>query len=192
DANSYTYGLPETVDVFDRQTRGGLHQVIDKLGEGMLTNGAGLNQSLRLAGTRAGYFDRVLRAILARHDAAARLLPAVQSAVAALDRGSDEAAAFPDAMSDALRPFVTERAATRATLDKAPAALASAQDGLRRGQALPAQVRRFATVAAKETLPAAPAGFRQLAALLREVLAPLPETNRTLQSLSIGAPGARH
>src|SRR5207247_10885306 len=106
--------------------------------------------------------------------------------------GRDGAAAFPDAMSDALRPFVTERAATRATLDKAPAALASAQDGLRRGQALLAQVRRFATVAAKETLPAAPAGFRQLAALLREVLAPLPETNRTLQSLSIGAPGARH
>jgi ABC-type transporter Mla subunit MlaD len=191
DANSYTYGLPEAVDVFDRQTRGGLHQVINKLGQGTLGNGAGLNQSLRLAGTRTGYFDRVMRAILARHDAAARLLPALQSAVAALNRGSDEAAAFPDATSAALRPFVTERAATRATLDRAPAALAAAQDGLRRGQALLAQVRRFATVAAKQTLPAAPAAFRQLAALLSEIRRPLPEANITLQNVTRGAQGAR-
>jgi phospholipid/cholesterol/gamma-HCH transport system substrate-binding protein len=191
DANSYTFGLPEAVDVFDRQTRGGLSQVINKLGEGTLGNGTGLNQSVRLAGTRAKDFQQVMDAILARGDAAGRLLPAVRSAIAAFDRGSDVASTFPDAMSDALRPFVSERDATRATLDHAPAALASAQDGLRRGQRLVAQVRRFATVAAKETLPAAPEGFRQLAALLREAIPRLRQANPVLKHLAGGAQGAR-
>jgi len=183
DANSYTFGLPEAVDTFDRETRGGLRQVIGKLGQGTLGNGAGLNTSLKLAGTHAGGFDRVMRSILARPDAAARLLPSVRSAVAALDRGSDAAPTFPDAASDAFGPFVSERDATRATLEHAPAALASAQDGLRRGRALVEQVHRFATVAATETLPAAPTAFRELAALLREARGPLRRTTPFLPRL---------
>ena len=85
----------------------------------------------------------IMKAILARDEAAARLIPALESGFEPLDRNKQVNGPFLDAMADALGPFVTEREAVQATLERAPATLSAAEDGLRRGEALLSAVREL-------------------------------------------------
>jgi len=179
---SYTYGLPEAVAVFDRQARGGLHTTIGALGEGFAGNGASLNTALGDLGTAPGEFDSLARAILSRQGAAARLVPSLDSAMTQLAAVRSYAQPFMQAAGDALQPFVTERAATRATIAAAPPALSAADDGLRRGLRLLSSVLSL-SMSAEQTLPLAPAGLRQLAGLLNDAQAPLRRAEPTVRQL---------
>ena len=93
------------------------------------------------------------------------------------------------AAGDAVQPFVTERDATRATLENAAPALGAAEVGLREGTNLLSSVRNFSS-AASQTLPAAPAGLTELSGLLGEGQAPLRSARPLLQSASSAVPGA--
>jgi len=170
---SFTYGLPEAVDTFDRSTRGGLRTTLSELGAGLADNGAGLNRTIHRAAVGAPKFDRTMQTILRREHAASRLLPALDSAVAALDQGSASIPELPDAAADGLSPVAEEGEAVHAILDRAPAALASAEDGLARGQTLLREVRNLSVVASTRVLPWAPEGLRELAALLDHGRGPL-------------------
>ena len=185
DTASYTYGLPEAVDVFNKETRGGLQKTFGNLGAGMLANGAPLNPAIEDLARGPHEADQVARAILAREGAAERFFPSLQSGFDPLDRTRYAVGDFMQATGDAVTPFVTEREATQATLDQAPAALAAAEDGLRRGQALLTSVRSLAGEAAL-TLPPAPQAFTDLSALLEESRVPL----RRAQPLMLAARGA--
>lgn len=187
--SSYTLGLPEAVDTFDRETRGGMRRTIGVLGAGTLGNGGPLNGTFEVFDDGARDFDRIMRSILSREDAAARLLPSFASAMEPLSRTSGYVRPFTEHAADALQPFVTEREATRAILERAPAALDAARSGLRRGEALLASVRRLST-AADVTLRPAPEGARDLAALLSESRAPLRRLRPTIDVLGPGARSA--
>jgi len=181
-AESYTYGLPEAVAVFDADARGGLRRTVGGLAEGLLANGAPLNTSIK-AGRRAPREFRALaREVLRRDGAAARLLPSLASVTEPLDRARPLARPFMQATADAVQPFAEQRDATRATLAAAPGALRAAEAGLRRGRTLLASVRDLSTEA-RATLPPAPAGLRQLAALLRDARAPLRRAEPTVRKL---------
>lgn len=165
-SSSYTYGLPEAIDVFDSNTRKGIQQTVGGLGAGVLNNGAGLNKTIDIAALRAPQFQSVMDSISARPDAAARLFPALSSAFVTFDRNTKYVYPWLNALGDALVPFIKEREATRSTLDAAPPALTAAADGLSRGTKLLASIRHLSSAAAV-TLPPAPAGVRSLNTLLK-------------------------
>jgi ABC-type transporter Mla subunit MlaD len=181
-ADSYTYGLPETVAAFDRQARGGLHTMVGALGEGFAGNGATLNAALQNLGTAPGQFDAVARAVLSHTEAAARLVPALDAAMTQLAAVRSYALPFMRYTGDALQPFVSERAATRATIAALPGTLSAAQNGLTRGLYLLSSIRDLSSAAAR-TLPFAPAGLTQLAGLLRDGQTPLRNLNPTVRTL---------
>lgn len=169
---AYTYGLPETVDVFDSQTRTGLRRTLRGLGAGVLANGADGNQTLKMLRVATPQFTDVMQAIEARKRAAERLFPATLSTFRVFRRNTQYVAPWTKAVGDALQPFITERQATRDTLTEAPPALAAADDGLARGSKLLTAVRDLSSAAAL-TLPPAPQGVRALAQLLDAGRAPI-------------------
>lgn len=181
-AESYTYGLPEAVAVFDAESRGGLRKTVSGLAEGFLANGAPLNGSIKAGARAPKEFRALAREILRREGAAARLVPSLASALEPLDRVRGSARPFMDAASGAVEPFVEQRDATRKTLAAAPAALRAAEDGLRRGRPVLSAVREL-SAQARVTLPEAPAGLTQLAGLLREAQAPLRRAEPTVRDL---------
>lgn len=181
-ANSYTYGLPEAVAVFDEQARGGLRKTVRELGTGVLGNGVALNPTLKELGYAPRKFEAIAKSILKRDPATARLIPSLEAALRPLDETRATARPLMQATRDAVTPFVTERAATRATISAAPGALAGTRDGLGRGVKLLASVREVSTVA-ERTLPRAPAGLTQLSALLTEAKAPLRRAEPTVRTL---------
>jgi phospholipid/cholesterol/gamma-HCH transport system substrate-binding protein len=163
---SYTYGLPEAIDVFDSGTRKGLQKTVGGLGAGVLANGPGLNTAVKIARVRVPQFDGIMRSVLAREGSAQRLLPAGAAAFAHLADNTSSVRPWTRAVGDAMVPFIHERQGTRDTLDAASPALSAADSGLRRGTKLLAAVRHLSAAAAV-TLPPAPAGTRSLATLLR-------------------------
>lgn len=169
---SYTNGVPELLDAFDAETRAGLRETLRGLGAGMLTNGQGLNTTLKQASAYTPMVDRIMRSVLRRDGAAARLVPATDAAFVTLARNTSLVGPWTRAANDALQPLITERHAVRETLEQAPGALAAADHGLARGVKLLAAVRRLSGAAA-QTLPPAPDAVRALAAVLQEGRGPV-------------------
>ncbi|WP_354698942.1 hypothetical protein DSM112329_04641 [Paraconexibacter sp. AEG42_29] len=177
---SITFGVPETLDTFDARTRGRLQDALEGLGTGLAARSTGVNTLLRRASDEITHAQDFLTAITDRPGSVQALLPSVRAGVAPLDANRADLTAGFAVTSDALQPFVTRRDGVRALLDAAPPALAAADAGLGKGVRLLAAVRTLAT-AATRTLPPAPAGLRQTAALLREADTPLERANALLQ-----------
>jgi phospholipid/cholesterol/gamma-HCH transport system substrate-binding protein len=188
-ARALTYGLPETLNTFDAPTRRRLGDTVDGLGAGLLARGDELNKALRAAPPAGRQFLVAERAILSRPRAARRLVPSLESGVAAIDRSREDIARGIAPAADALQPFVDRRDALAGTLDEAPPALRSAQSGLDEGRRLLAGARVLATAAA-DTLPDAPGGLRAASALLRESRVPLQRSVVLLRQVRPAVPAA--
>lgn len=185
--DSYTYGLPETLTTFDDETQGRTGDLIRGLGEGLYGQGMGLNDTIHIAGTKARPFTETVQAILRRDGAAARLVPALDAAVAPLDRNRRELAQMSGVAADAVTPFVTERDAVRTSLGEAPSAVHAVTPGLTRGTRLLGAVQDVANEA-RRTLPDAPAGLRGLSGLLSQTR-PLRRALPLVRSIKPAAPG---
>ena len=185
--DALTYGVPEALDVLDSQTRDRLGTSVRELGTGMLGNGEAVNSVIHQGASQAQPLQDIIDSVLARQGATERLLPSLDSVLNPLDRAREDYAAMFLPADRTFRPFMTERAAVRATLSGAPAALTSARSGLTTGRQLLGATRVLAVNAAR-TLPKAPAGLRATTALLREspralrgarpLLADIPATSR--------------
>lgn len=189
DTDSFTFGLPETLDTFDEQTRGGLGTMLGGLGQGLLGNGEVANDAIVAAGTYARPFGEFAREVLRRDGAAQRLIPGLDAAMAPLDADRKPLARLAGITADAVEPFVDRRPALRETLDEAPPALAAMRPGLQAGARLVSSVNRASTEA-QALLPPAPAGLRSLSALLRESGVPLRRTADVLDAAEPAIPGA--
>jgi phospholipid/cholesterol/gamma-HCH transport system substrate-binding protein len=188
---SFTNGLPEVLDTFDGATRRSLRRDVDALSTGLVGLGAPLNGAVRDLGIGPRRLDEVARAVLARDGAAARLIPSLDAAIGALEPARGYIRPGLTSLSTAVRPLITERAATRATLRAAPAALDAITPGLTRGRRLLASVRDLAGAAAT-TLPQAPAAFRDLSVLLGAARRPLRRLVPDLKHrLPVAATGVR-
>jgi virulence factor Mce-like protein len=173
-AGSYTNGLPEAIDSFDAPTRQGLTRTLDELSTGVAGQGAPLNASLRDLAIGTPEFDAIARAVLAHDQAARRLLPSLDSALAPLAANRQYVRPGFSALSPALAPLSSERSSVQAALAAAPATLVSANTGLAKGVSLLDSVRSL-TGALSDALPPAPQALTDLSALLDQARLPLRE-----------------
>jgi virulence factor Mce-like protein len=186
---SFFYGVPETLDTFDAETRGALGTMIGGLGQGLLGHGEKLNDGLVAVGTYSKPFGETAAELL-RHDGAVRaLVPSLQSAFTALDANRTQLSELPRVAADAVEPFIDRREALRDTLDEAPPALSSTATGLAAGRQLLSSVGTAAE-AATVTLRPAPGGLRSARALLAESRRPLERTAALLDRAGPAVPAA--
>jgi phospholipid/cholesterol/gamma-HCH transport system substrate-binding protein len=185
--NTLTYGVTEALDVFDRDTRGALRNMVGELGTGVLGQGRALNEALDQGGDAIVPFQRLIRRVLDQPGALERLLPSLDSALRPLEASRRPLSRLPKAAADGLRPLADEEAAVRGTLREAPSTLAAADNGLSRGRVLLAAARSLA-VESTRTLPAAPGGLRAAAALLRESPRPLARARSLLRTARPAVP----
>jgi len=99
-SNTYTWGIPETLNLFDPATRTALGRMINGLGEGTLGRGTQLNQAIHVGPSSGANFDTAAYAILSRPGAAANFLPATASGLGALNSARDN-------FTNMLRPEAT-------------------------------------------------------------------------------------
>lgn len=189
DSGSFTYGLPEALNTFDKETQGRLGQMLGGLGQTTLARGEGLNDTLHAIATRGGKFGAFSREVLQRDGAAGRLVPALRSAVAPLDANRAKLSQVTRVAPDAIAPFIDRREQLRSVLDKAPPTFDAVQPGLAAGTRLLTSVRAAATQA-NVTLPPAPAGLRATTALLRDGRKPLEAVAPVLDAAQDAVPGA--
>ncbi|HEX6390098.1 MAG TPA: MCE family protein [Solirubrobacteraceae bacterium] len=182
-----TLGVPDTLQIFDRQTRGGLRKLLTGLGSGLLARGTELNEAIRRSPPAARDFRRVAAAVTRDPAAARGLVPRLASASAALDAAAPELTAMLRPADQGLAPFVDRRRATRATLAAAPPALEVAAPALAEGQRLLRAVTRLST-AATRTLPGAPRALRATSALLRDGRRPLGQARPLLRRVRAAVP----
>lgn len=187
-ANALTYGVPETLDTFDRETRGALGEMLSGLGDGLNGQGSALNTMLRVDAAAIRPAEQLFDT-LRRGGGLQTLLPSLASLTDPLDRSRQDAAASLAPAATTLDALQGTNGALGATLRAAPGALSSATSGLGAGVPLLTQVRRLA-VAAKRTLPGAPSALRATNALLDEVPRPLRRTNALLQAAEPAVPAA--
>jgi ABC-type transporter Mla subunit MlaD len=186
-ANSITEGIPETLDLFNAQTRGGLGNMLRGLGEGLIGRGEQLNDAIRV-GAGSGYdFDLVVHGILARPGAAAALLPDADAGMSALNAARSDLAGMLAPGAAALQPFVVDRSAVQRTLEQAPSALSAIESGLGAGRQLLTAVDVVAR-SASATLPPAAASLRAATTLLKQAPTPLASTMQALQVLPAAVP----
>lgn len=180
--DALTYGVPDVVDTFDRQTRGALGEMAGQFGTGLLGRGGELNRALDIAPNGASDFRATAHAILARDGAAARLIPSLDVGFKPLDASREPLARLQDPAARALQPFVDRRAATRDALQEAPQTLSAMRSGEQTGIRLLRSVRTL-SAAVTDTLPAAPPGLRAAIGLLRTSHTPLRRTAMLLSQL---------
>lgn len=176
---SITFGVPEALDTFDRQTRGGLRSTVTNLGTGLASHGDDLNVFFRRVSDEVTHAQDLFTTVTDT-GAVPSLLPSLRSGLAPLDANRSRLGAMMPLTSRALQPLITERGAVRSTLDAAPPALEAATAGLAKGTRLLATVSDVAD-AARRTLPAAPRGLATTSKLLSESGTPLRRANALLK-----------
>ncbi|MCW3039243.1 MAG: Mammalian cell entry related domain protein, partial [Solirubrobacterales bacterium] len=176
---SLTYGVPEALDTFDKQTRGRLQDMVTGLGTGIAGRGDDLNLFFRRVSDEVVHAQELFTTVSATR-AVPYLLPSMNAALEPLNANRTNLLASMPQTTRALQPLIGERGAVRSTLDVAPGALDAADGGLTKGTVLLASVRQVAD-AARRTLPYALAGLRQTSRLLNEAKTPLGRTEDLLR-----------
>lgn len=184
---SITFGVPETLDTFDAQTRGRLQDTIEGLGTGLTGRSSGLNTFLHRASQEITHAQDLITTVDAPPGSVERLLPSLRAGLAPLDVNRDPLTDMFAAGDAALQPLVTERGQVRDVLAAAPPALDAADAGLAKGTRLLAALRSVAG-AASLTLPDAPRGLRTTALLLRDARDPLAKADDLLQEVDPTVP----
>jgi phospholipid/cholesterol/gamma-HCH transport system substrate-binding protein len=187
-ADALTFGLPETLDTFDKPTRAALGTDLRELGAGVLGRGQQLNDMLRVFAPALPHFRSVVGAIESRPGAVERLVPSLNETTQALNTNHVPIGEGFAPTAAALEPLVDHRADTQATLDAAPPALTATNQGLGEGIRLLAATRTLLDQA-NLTLPPAPAGLHALAGALRSAPEPLRRTDSLLQAAQPAIPG---
>jgi phospholipid/cholesterol/gamma-HCH transport system substrate-binding protein len=186
--SDYYPSLPDTLDLFNSQTRGALGEMIGGLGEGLLGRGVQLNDAIDAGPDTEADLATIADSILARRGAAAHLLPAVNSGMTALDAARDNFSEMFAPAARTLRAFVDERAKFDRLIAQAPSALQAVSVGFGLpGQRLLASLRTF-SAAADNVLPAAPSALDATAHLLAQAPGPLEKTSLVLDQVPSAVP----
>ena len=130
-ASDYYPSLPDTLDLFDAKTRGALGQMIGGLGEGVLGRGTQLNQAIHVGPPSGANLNTVAYSILSRPGAAARLLPATDAGVTALDNARNDLAEMFAPAATTLQAFIDERTPFDSAISQAPSAELAGRRGAR-------------------------------------------------------------
>ncbi|WP_354698543.1 hypothetical protein DSM112329_04226 [Paraconexibacter sp. AEG42_29] len=185
--DALTFGVPDALDTFDKETRGALAVAVGGLGQGLLGRGTQVNQTVEdvareIPGAIA-FLDTQLTAPAANR----ALVPSLRSGVDALDASRNELAALLAPTDRALQPFIDRREPLQRTLTDAPSSLVALGAATREGRPLLAALRAL-SVSAEKTLAGAPAGLRQARALLKEAPASLGPAGMLLRAVDPTVP----
>jgi virulence factor Mce-like protein len=172
--------LDQVLRTFDPPTRVGLQDLLGEMGTGLAGRGDDVNQLLHDVPGFVGQVGSVSQAINARPGAMRNLITAAQGTAGAFDPVRDVMANGFAAESQALRPFIDQRAGVQSTLDEAPPTLIEVQSGLPPVRALVAQVEGLAQNAVP-TLSSAPAALNETTALLDDAEPGLRNADETLK-----------
>jgi virulence factor Mce-like protein len=179
---SVTSGVPDVLNTFDTETRGGLTQMIDGLGESLAGRGTDVNRMIAHAPALGADLRVVGSTVLRRGDAARVLLPSLRAGFTALDGARDDIAAGFGPAADGLAPFTHARRDVQATLDEAGPTLAAVPSGLGAGRRVLTAVQRLA-VAVNASLPDAPAALGKTASVIAGSGPALRQTRSLLASV---------
>ena len=120
--NSYTWGIPDALNLFNSKTRSALGAMWRGLGTGLEGRGQQLNSAIHIGPGSGADFDSAAYAILARPGAAQSFLPDQNAGWGALNStGNLFPAAFSSEATTA-QAFIDERKATEAFISGFPAA----------------------------------------------------------------------
>ena len=118
--STYTWGLPEALNLFDPKTRNALGYMLNGLGQGVEGRGTQLNQTIHVGPNSGANFNAAAYAILGRPGAAAAFLPNTNSGVTALNTARDNIANMFHPAAVTAQTFVAERGAVDHVLSFAP------------------------------------------------------------------------
>jgi phospholipid/cholesterol/gamma-HCH transport system substrate-binding protein len=189
---TYYQGVPETLDLLNARTRGALGETLRGLGEGLLGRGRQLGGAIQSGPPSGVNFDLVANSILGRPGAAARLLPATNSGVQALDAARNDLAGLLGPAATTMQALIDKRTRFDQALAVAPSTLSAVDAGLGApAQRLLAALRSFGG-AAGSVLPDAPGALRATAMLLAAAPQPLGKTRLALDAVPSAVPAALH
>jgi virulence factor Mce-like protein len=188
---TYTWGVPEALNLFDPKTRAALGQMLNGLGEGFTGRGSQLNQTVHVGPSSGHNFDLAAYAILARPNAAQNFFSYLNSGATALNTAKDDFANMLGPSAQALGPFTTERTA----VDAAEAYLPTVEQSVSAGFA-PVHFERLANHlvtfahAVAPVLPELPGALRSATALLRAGQGPLQKAKTVVDEVPRAVPAA--
>jgi virulence factor Mce-like protein len=113
---TFTWGLPEALNLLNPKTRTALGQMINGFGQGLDGRGSQLNEAIHVGPTSGADFDTAAYAILGRPGAAQNFLPYTDAGMTALNTARTALVNMLAPTSQALGNFVTQRAATQRDL----------------------------------------------------------------------------
>jgi virulence factor Mce-like protein len=177
-ATALTYGVPDVLNVFNKQTRGGLGMMVSGLGRGLLGRGQALNGTINEIAQESIPAQRVVAGLVGPGHLQ-QLVPSLDLLMRPLDTARYDITALLGPAATSLQPFVDQRPAVQATLDQAPGSLAAANAGLANGVRL-LDAADALSVQAARVLPTAPAGLAATTKLLRTSHPALRATNDLL------------
>lgn len=179
--------LPELLGTFDAPRRRALADVIDALGEGMVSRGSQLNQAMHDAPAMLQRFDLLARAVLERDGAPRRFVAAAQALAAATVPVRDVVADGFRPAARALSAFGAERESLSAALEVAPSTLDAARAGLARSDTMLVSARGFAAATTRLTAHA-PRALRETTRLLLAARGPLGDVRPVLRQTAATVP----
>jgi ABC-type transporter Mla subunit MlaD len=190
-AGDYYPSLPDTLDLFNAKTRGALGQMLGGLGEGVLGRGLQLNHAIHVGPPSGANFNTIAYGILSRPGAAARLLPATDAGIGALDAAREDLAGMLAPAATTLQAFTDERGPFDQAIAQAPSAERAAVAGLgpATGLKLLGSLDTLAG-AADRVLPYAPAALSSATQLLQSAPRPLERTKVVLDQVPSAVPAA--
>jgi phospholipid/cholesterol/gamma-HCH transport system substrate-binding protein len=187
--SSYTWGIPEALNLFDAKTRNALGYMWRGFGTGLEGRGQQLNSAIHVGPPSGQSFDQAAYAILARPGAAQSFLGQMNSGWSALNStGTNLTGAMP-AEATVAQAFIDTRAATEALIQEFPIAERNIDAGFAPGvgptfwNSVTNLSGSLATV-----LPQLPNALRQAVSFLKNTQAPLRNTKPLLNEVPQAVP----
>ncbi|MHB8695665.1 MAG: MlaD family protein [Solirubrobacteraceae bacterium] len=185
--HTYTWGLPEALNLFDSKTRAAFGYMLNGAGQGVEGRGLQLNQAIHVGPTSGANFDTTAYAILSRPGAAASFIPNTNSGVTALNSARDDLANMFHPAAVTSNAVAAERGPLQHLLSFAPA---WEPDVVRFGPYATQVVNALSHLssAGEAVLPSVPRALASATSLLRDTPAPLRATKQVFDQVPRAVP----
>jgi ABC-type transporter Mla subunit MlaD len=191
--SSYTWGIPDALNLFDRKTRAALGDMWRGLGTGLAGRGPQLNSAIHIGPGSGADFDQAAYAILARPGSAQSFFGDQNSGWTALNGTSDNLTAAFSPEATTAQAFVDERTPTEAFIREFPLAETNIDAGFAPGvgPTFWDSVTNLSDTL-KPVLPQLPQALRSAVAFLHDSQQPLRNTIPALNEVPQAVPPTLH
>jgi ABC-type transporter Mla subunit MlaD len=191
--NSYYWGIPDALNLFDTKTRDALGAMWRGFGTGLEGRGVQLNRAIGTGPDSGADFDQAAYAILARPGAAQDFFPAQVAGWSAFNSTGNLLTDGFDPEATTAQAFVTKRGATEAFIKEFPSSEAGIDVGFapHTGPPFWNSVANLADTL-KPVLPQLPHALHVVVSFLRGTQQPLRNTLPALNEVKLAVPPTLH